>query len=77
MEFWLLQNKDKLQLPVPPSEFEVSVGNMNETIVVENVGEVNLLGKGLLLFLYHHFFLLKYMTFVSIQISPNHTNVLL
>ena len=45
MEFWLLQNKDKLQLPVPPSEFEVSVGNMNETIVVENVGEVNLLGK--------------------------------
>lgn len=45
MEFWLLQNTDKLQLPVPPSEFEISVGNMNETIVVESVGEVNLLGK--------------------------------
>lgn len=45
MEFWLLQNEDKLQLPVPPAEFDVSVGNMNETIVVENVGEVNLLGK--------------------------------
>lgn len=45
MEFWLLQNNDKFQLPVSPAEFEVSVGNMNSTIVVENVGEVNLLGK--------------------------------
>ncbi|EJO5347136.1 LysM peptidoglycan-binding domain-containing protein [Clostridium botulinum] len=45
MEFWLLQNKDKLQLPIPPESFDVNVGNMNETIVVENVGEINLLGK--------------------------------
>ncbi|HIG0360387.1 TPA: LysM peptidoglycan-binding domain-containing protein [Clostridium sporogenes] len=45
MEFWLLQNQDKLQLPVPPESFDVNVGNMNETIVVENVGEINLLGK--------------------------------
>ncbi|EGO87218.1 LysM peptidoglycan-binding domain-containing protein [Clostridium botulinum] len=48
MEFWFLQNEDKLQLPIPPAEFEVNVGNMNETIVVENVGEVNLLGKSML-----------------------------
>lgn len=45
MEFWFLQNKDKLQLPVPPESFEISKGNMNETIIVESVGEVNLLGK--------------------------------
>ncbi|KEI16833.1 hypothetical protein Z959_08290 [Clostridium novyi B str. ATCC 27606] len=48
MEFWFLQNENKLQLPIPPAEFEVNVGNMNETIVVENVGEVNLLGKSML-----------------------------
>lgn len=45
MEFWLIQDNEKLQLPVPPQSFEVGIGNMNETINVESVGEVNLLGK--------------------------------
>lgn len=45
MEFWLIQDNEKLWLPVPPQSFEVGIGNMNETISVESVGEVNLLGK--------------------------------
>lgn len=45
MEFWLIQDNEKLQLPVPPQSFEVGIGNLNETISVESVGEVNLLGK--------------------------------
>lgn len=45
MEFWLFQNNDKLQLPVPPAEFQVAQGNLNNTIVVEGIGEVNILGK--------------------------------
>lgn len=47
MEYWLSFNNgaEKLQLPVPPAEFELSQGNVNTVVNVYNIGEVNLIGK--------------------------------
>lgn len=46
MEFWLKFNEaEKLQLPVNPSEFTISKGNQNQTVSINDVGEVNLIGK--------------------------------
>ncbi|WP_125154303.1 LysM peptidoglycan-binding domain-containing protein [Clostridium rectalis] len=45
MEFWLKQDSINFQLPVPPESFEVSTGNLNTTVVVESMGEINILGK--------------------------------
>ena len=45
MEFWLQKDKDKLQLPVKPSEFTVQVINRNTVVNVITVGDLNLLGK--------------------------------
>ncbi len=48
MEYWLSfnNNAERLQLPVAPSEFTLTQGNVNTVINVYNVGEVNLIGKG-------------------------------
>lgn len=49
MEFELSFNdrKEVLQLPVPPSTFTVSKGNLNKTVTTAHTaGEINLLGKG-------------------------------
>lgn len=45
MEFWFMQEKESIHLPVPPSSFEINTGNMNSTVAVEGIGEINLLGK--------------------------------
>ncbi|MBC2579690.1 hypothetical protein HGI79_05090 [Clostridium sp. DJ247] len=45
MEFWLLQDNEKIQLPVPPSEYTIKKGNNNSTVVVEDIGEINLIGR--------------------------------
>lgn len=45
MEWWLIQDNDKLRLPVPPNQFEVKTGSLNGTVNVENLGEVSFLGK--------------------------------
>lgn len=47
MEFWLKfkNNAEKLQLPVNPSEFTVSKGNQNQTVSINDAGEINLIGK--------------------------------
>lgn len=47
MEYWLSFNNgaEKLQLPVPPAEFELAQGNVNTVINVYSIGEVNLIGK--------------------------------
>lgn len=46
MEFWLSFNNfaEKLQLPVPPPEFRITTGNLNETVTIANLGDVNLIG---------------------------------
>lgn len=47
MEFWLF-NKDKsesLQLPVPPSQFQIVRANNNTTVDITTAGELNLIGK--------------------------------
>lgn len=50
MEFWLSYNngEEKLQLPVPPSSFEMSTGLKNTTVNVIDFGEVNIIGKRIL-----------------------------
>lgn len=46
MEFWLSFNNfaEKLQLPVPPAEFSMTTGNLNETINITNLGDINQIG---------------------------------
>jgi nucleoid-associated protein YgaU len=45
MEFWLIQDNEKLQLPVPPSDYQVDKGMNNTSLIVENIGEINFLGR--------------------------------
>ena len=47
MEIWLSFNSDaeQLRLPVLPPTFEVSVGNMNTRININELGNINLIGK--------------------------------
>ncbi|WP_442601722.1 LysM peptidoglycan-binding domain-containing protein [Paenibacillus sp. KN14-4R] len=47
MEFWLSFNngEEKLRLPVPPSSFEMQTGSTNTTVNLNDVGEINLIGK--------------------------------
>lgn len=46
MEFWLqMENDDKIQLPVKPSEYNISVAHRNTVVNVLRVGDVNLMGK--------------------------------
>lgn len=46
MEFWIQQdNSGKLQLPVKPSEYTVTVVHRNTVTNVIQVGDINLIGK--------------------------------
>jgi len=45
MEFWLIQNNEKLQLPVPPPDYSIKKSLNNSVIVVEGIGEVSFIGK--------------------------------
>lgn len=46
MEFWLqMEDDEKIQLPVKPSEYTVSVAHRNTVVNVLQVGDVNLMGK--------------------------------
>lgn len=47
MEFWLSDNNNaaRLQLPVNPAEFTISKGNQNQTVNINAVGEINIIGK--------------------------------
>lgn len=46
MEFWIKQdNNGALQLPVKPTEFNVSVAHKNTLVNVIQVGDINLMGK--------------------------------
>mgnify|MGYP001006314221 CR=1 FL=1 len=47
MEIWLSwqNNKERFQLPVLPSSFEVGVGNINKRVNINEIGEINLIGK--------------------------------
>lgn len=46
MEFWLSFNNfaEKLQLPVPPAEFSMTTGNLNETVNITNLGDITQIG---------------------------------
>ena len=47
MDFYLSYNnkEDELRLPVTPSSFELSISTDNTTVNIQNIGEVNLIGK--------------------------------
>lgn len=47
MDFWLSYNNmaEKLQLPVNPSNFTVKTGNKNTVVDIQDLGELNLIGR--------------------------------
>lgn len=47
MEIWLSwqNNTERLRLPVLPPSFEVSVGNLNTRVNINEIGNINLIGK--------------------------------
>ena len=46
MEFWIQQdNNGKLQLPVKPSDYTITVTNRNTTVNVIKAGDINLIGN--------------------------------
>jgi len=45
MEFWIMQDNEKLQLPVPPSNYTIKRSLNNSTVNVEGIGEVSFIGK--------------------------------
>ena len=46
MEFWVQKDdNNKIQLPVKPSEYTVTVANKNTVVSVSQLGDVNLIGK--------------------------------
>ncbi|GMB01077.1 hypothetical protein [Pelosinus sp. IPA-1] len=44
-KIYLQCNKEKIQFPIPPSSFEVSVKQNNSTVNINNLGELNMIGK--------------------------------
>lgn len=54
---YLQCNGDKIQFPVPPGKFDVEVSQGNQVININNIGELNMLGKtGLLQIHFGSFF---------------------
>ena len=45
MEFWLKQGNEALQLPVKPTDFNVTVAHRNTVVNVIQLGDINLIGK--------------------------------
>lgn len=45
MEFWLMKDKEKIQLPIPPSDYEISNELAVDTFDVELAGEISFIGK--------------------------------
>ncbi|MBC8579132.1 LysM peptidoglycan-binding domain-containing protein [Zhenhengia yiwuensis] len=47
MDYYLSfnNNEDRLQLPVIPSSFEITLPNQNTTVNINSIGEINLIGK--------------------------------
>ena len=45
MEFWIKHSSGSLQLPVKPTEFNVTVAHRNTIVNVIQLGDINLMGK--------------------------------
>lgn len=45
MEIWLKQGKTKFRIAILPSEYEVTSESNNTQVVINSLGEINLLGK--------------------------------
>ena len=57
MEYWLKCGEDSIQLPIRPGAFEISQENTHQTVNVQTLGDVSILGKrGLKTFSFESFF---------------------
>jgi hypothetical protein len=45
VEVWLSQENKWFQFPVPPSSYSLKTDNNNVSVIVESVGELNILGE--------------------------------
>lgn len=45
MEFWLIQDSERLRLPIPPPNYKIKTANNNSSFLVEGLGEVSFIGK--------------------------------
>ncbi|QAT40830.1 N-acetylmuramoyl-L-alanine amidase family protein [Clostridium sp. JN-9] len=44
MEFWLINNDERLQLPVPPPNYSIKKSNDSSTVTVLGLGEISFIG---------------------------------
>lgn len=67
---YLQNNGTRIQFPVPPSSFGVAVRQNNSTVNINNIGELNMIGKtGLIVMSFKSFFPNQQYTFC--QCEPN------
>lgn len=45
MEIWLKQEKEEIRFPVNPPNFEITSPQNNQTVAINAIGEINMLGK--------------------------------
>lgn len=72
MEFWIQQGNNKLQLPVKPTEYTVTVASNNTVVNVIRLGDINLKGNtGLREVSINSFFPAKPYNFISTgEVTP-------
>lgn len=46
IDFYLIKDRINFKLPVPPQEFVLQTGNLNQSVNIHSVGEINMPGKG-------------------------------
>lgn len=77
MEIWLKQGKEKYRVAVLPPEYELTSESNNTQVVINSLGEINLLGKRKLKTVsFSSFFLKMNTTFVNTGISQHQKKVL-
>lgn len=70
MEIWLKQGENCLRIPVLPSSYQVSTSQNNTTVNINELGDINLLGKrGLTAVSFSSFFPCHYESFCSTSIK--------
>lgn len=70
MEIWLVQNENELRIPVLPSAYQVNTAQINTTVNIHELGEINLLGKKRLTTIsFTSFFPAKHQSFCDTDIS--------
>lgn len=75
-KFYIIFDGEKIQIPVPPSEFKVTVNQNNETLNINNLGELKMLGKtGLLNISLSSFFPNQQYSFCQCQVDKPYSYI--